>query len=705
MGTLAGITEPSADAMKFIAGHIKYSVKGALQTASFSLQQKSEHSGFEIDLKNEKIEKGESFQLSIIPKSEEIAIHEIYIEVSFSSDKPVFINGFQSWTDSSERLTSSFISPLHFLGKFFQLHRPGDAHFYPYRGDRGILHGYTFTYMRMENNVIGLIGSASEAAGYTIFKYNKKEKKLNIHKECRGLVVSKNLIIFDLVTLVGEENEVWDVYAAHIKPKPVNAPPRVGWASRHLYNNEISEKIIIDNLTEFTLKQIPIDVFQIEDGYQEAVGDWLRITSKFPNGMKYIAELIHAQGFLASLWLAPFICEKKSDVFKKHFDWVLKDKWKKPVIAGRNPKWGGKFYALDIYNSEFRAYLARFFEVALQESRFDMLKLDYLYAAAQTPRNGKSRGMIMTEAMAWLREMAGDKILLGNGAPLGPAFGHLDYCRISSDPALKWDNDLLKLGNYRERESVENSLTSALGRVQLSGRMFGVDPGVFFLRKEGHQLNQRQLYTLFLANNIFGDMVFLSDHIGRYSQEEINLLRSMFPHFEKSNHRVIDYDLMKAVFFDVNGRKYLAALNFSNMNRSLNLPGGNYFLKKASDGSSHFIRGDRAMHLQPYESKCLLIIPQKTPNVAGSTAHLFPGCELESVELEKTVLTVRQNPKIQRKNNIAIRVPGIGIYKLNGMDILAEEEAPDLWLVHGEYFEPAEEEKVDKVNKVDLETP
>lgn len=43
------------------------------------------------------------------------------------------------------------------------------------------------------------------------------------------------------------------------------------------------------------------------------------------------------------------------------------------------------------------------------EWHFDMVKLDFLYAAAIEPRNNKTRGQLMCEAMDFLRECCGDK--------------------------------------------------------------------------------------------------------------------------------------------------------------------------------------------------------------------------------------------------------------------------------------------------------
>lgn len=48
------------------------------------------------------------------------------------------------------------------------------------------------------------------------------------------------------------------------------------------------------DLEAFDAVKEKVDVFQIDDGYQTAVGDWLSVDKvKFPSGMKAVAGAIH----------------------------------------------------------------------------------------------------------------------------------------------------------------------------------------------------------------------------------------------------------------------------------------------------------------------------------------------------------------------------------------------------------------------------
>ncbi len=118
---------------------------------------------------------------------------------------------------------------------------------------------------------------------------------------------------------------------------------------------------------------------QIDDGWERKVGDWLEPDpAKFPHGLRPLADAAHESGFLAGLWLAPFVCEKESLLCKDHPDWLLKANGA-PWCCGSN--WSS-FYALDIDQPEVQAYLKQVFDRVLKAWGFDLVKLDFLYGAA-----------------------------------------------------------------------------------------------------------------------------------------------------------------------------------------------------------------------------------------------------------------------------------------------------------------------------------
>ena len=107
--------------------------------------------------------------------------------------------------------------------------------------------------------------------------------------------------------------------------KPRTEKKLAGYSSWYNRYQDITEDTIREDLTGCRSLLCPGDLFQIDDGWEPKVGDWLETDAqKFPHGLKGMVEEIHAAGFQAGLWLAPFVCEKDSALFRQHPDWLLK---------------------------------------------------------------------------------------------------------------------------------------------------------------------------------------------------------------------------------------------------------------------------------------------------------------------------------------------------------------------------------------------
>lgn len=668
--------------MKITGGYIRYKKNGKEFSDEFKAGD-SVQTG-DLDLKWSSLKKKKAERVTLTSKTESpVEITEFYLkaDTDISSGSKICCNGFQSWTDSREFSPDEKMPPLFKGMHLLKMNYYGDYHFYKYSGKPGVLHGYNYSYIKNENGTIDLAASADEKSGYTIFEYDCNRNLLLIRKECAGMIVNGSAVLMDIILSSGEEDESFDSCFAALKKTGKTSPLCTGWTSWYNYYTDITQDIIIENLKAFTEKKIPIDTFQIDDGYQKKVGDWLDIKDSFPEGMGFIASSIKKSGFKAGLWLAPFICEKDSRIFKRHPDWLLYDEKGKPVPGGWNPGWSGDFYVLDIYKKEVLEYLKKVFDTVLKEWKFDMVKLDFLYAAALYPREGKTRGRIMADAMELLRSLCGKKIILGCGVPLGQSFGIVDYCRIGGDVALRWEDWRLQITRYRERVSTVNSLTSTIGRRHLNGRVFLNDPDVFILREENCDLTRDQKNTLFMLNNLFGGLVFCSDNLNNYSQLQLDQYKQMFPLKEK-NIESVDYinEVYKIKFY-IGDNEYIVYSNFSKGTRTSILDKGNYFFKNRLN-QPDFVKGASRVVLKPFESRCYFKITDKKTGPAGSTAHLFPCSEIESLKISGKKITFKMDSRHCGRGGIFFKVPDDGKYTVNGNAVEAVLSGEGVYTVY-----------------------
>lgn len=213
--------------------------------------------------------------------------------------------------------------------------------------------------------------------------------------------------------------------------------------------------------------------------------------------------------------------------FRQHPDWLLKVDGK-PWCCGSN--WSS-FYALDIDNPAVLDYLRRVFDRVLNDWGFDLVKLDFLYGAAPFGNARESRAGRMYRAMELLRSWCGQKTILGCGVPVMPAFGLVDYCRVSCDVSLDWNDVWYMRLFHRERVSTKQAINNTVFRRQLNGRAYGSDPDVFFLREENCKLTAEQKHTLATLNALLGNVFLTSDMPSRYTQAqraEYRRLRTLF---------------------------------------------------------------------------------------------------------------------------------------------------------------------------------
>ncbi len=126
----------------------------------------------------------------------------------------------------------------------------------------------------------------------------------------------------------------------------------------------------------------------------------------------------------------------------------------------------------------------------------------------------------MCEAVDFLRECCGLKLMLGCGVPLFPAFGKFDFCRIGADQALSWVKNNYFTTYNNEIVSTPNAVTNSIFRRHLDGRAFCNDPDVFLLRDTNIKTTFEQRKLLAKLNKIFGNLLFMSDNIGDYNEAQ-----------------------------------------------------------------------------------------------------------------------------------------------------------------------------------------
>ena len=472
-----------------------------------------------VDFRQEEVNGGQRWSVFLHPKQDLVVQGlEIQFHLPMPAGTRFFANGYQSWSESRLYDLNDTLPRLRSIAKK-RLGNSGDEHIPGIPRGRGKWHAWSYTYFKKPLSTL-LAGSLNERTGFTLFLFDQATGILTVRKDLEQLPLAHSFPALDFWMGESTEKDVFDAwFLAMNQPKPV-AAAGLGWTSWYRYFNNISEAILLQNLHSIRESGLPFQHFQIDDGWQTAVGDWFSVKPSFPQGIGAIATAVRAKGLTPGLWLAPFIAAEKSELLRRHPDWVLKDAKGKPLRAGWSPMWGGWYYALDFYNTAVRDYLSGVFHQVLDKWGYELVKLDFLFAVCLAPPPGKTRGGVMWEAMEFLRNQVGNRQILACGVPLGSCFGQVDYCRIGGDIHLRWEHQLLAFLRHRERVSSIASLRSTLGRWQLQGRVFVNDPDVFILRTGEQDLSPEQQHTILTINALLGGILFTSDDPAAYTPEQ-----------------------------------------------------------------------------------------------------------------------------------------------------------------------------------------
>ncbi|HET7839445.1 MAG TPA: glycoside hydrolase family 36 protein [Rectinemataceae bacterium] len=296
-----------------------------------------------------------------------------------------------------------------------------------------------------------------------------------------------------------------------------------GWCSWYQYYDRITPDILYRNLEALKRRGLGFDFFQIDDGWQAAVGDWLEQSPPFKGRMKELADAIRAAGMRPGLWFAPFAAASDSELFRLHPEYVLKTEYGRFLKAGYNPIWKGYYYGLDATHPRYAEYLREVVHTIVDEWGFDYLKCDFLFSACL--RGGAhhelaiSRSRILKEGMALIREEAGrEAVIIGCGMPISAGIGMVDAMRVGPDTGDFWIKLAGKLLRTGAMVGARNSIRNFMVRSPMHKRLWLNDPDCVMIRDTDTRLKDPERYAQMDAIALSGGILMYSDDFSRLSE-------------------------------------------------------------------------------------------------------------------------------------------------------------------------------------------
>ena len=489
----------------------------------------------------------EKFKLSEFLDANEFSMKEAWINVG----------GWQSWNPGFEiapgqkqpALTNKFIKGWNNYLVF-----PNTT----YTPDKDIVLGQFISYLRWGDFylVFASVGNVARVLPPVQFIFDRSQDTITIEvcdkgNEWRRDDITAQIEIFTASSFFECKNKLREIYnSLHFEKISHLGKTPGGWESWYNHYSKINEELILKDLDALTkteniisLGQFSSRIFQIDDGWEIALGDWQPRKDRFPNGLNSLAQKIEEKEFIPGLWIAPFIIDSRSKTAAEHPDWLLRNEKKELVVAGYNPLWGkhGNFYCLDLSNDQVIKHLDNLMETVIEQWGFRYIKLDFMYAGMLYGNylNSTASYKIYNRAIATLtsrtKTRTGKPVAyLGCGLPFELSFKYTPLSRIGCDTYEHWQNKLARMLNWNGRNEAYLNLKDTLGHALWNNSVFANDPDVIFVRTKNCTLSAEEKLLIAKINTLFGSQFMYSDDPENLGPEErsittqINEFRNQF---------------------------------------------------------------------------------------------------------------------------------------------------------------------------------
>ena len=110
--------------------------------------------------------------------------------------------------------------------------------------------------------------------------------------------------------------------------------------------------------------ELGVDIFVLDDGWEQAQGIWTPHQDRLPGGLKPIKERLDQHGMKLGLWFSPMGIDSTTSRYREHPEWVIRDSEGNPIKA----QWG--HHAFDFVSDFFSLFVEDCRQLIDQGCRF-----------------------------------------------------------------------------------------------------------------------------------------------------------------------------------------------------------------------------------------------------------------------------------------------------------------------------------------------
>lgn len=348
----------------------------------------------------------------------------------------------------------------------------------------------------------------------------------------RGVILSAgdSFRLHDLVFLMSQGSclDALERYALLVAQRNNISPVKIlpsGWLDWYLSYGKTSEEELLKQLDFISneLKDFGVEYFQVDSGWQAGIdllqpphnivagGPW-EPNSRFPHGMKWLADRIRERGLKPGIWVRPL-----------------------QVIEGgsqrkENPEWFNKNGQIDSSHTGVQDYLRGMFRMFTEDWGYEYIKYDFASfdtfdawgpqlfgdAAAHVEPSNQSMTTISAyqHVVELMREAAGENVhLLACNSLMPSTLGCTDAFRVGDD-----------VGEWRR--TFHYGVKSIPARYYTNGIYWRNDPDCLLVREQ-FTVGQARMWASLIA--ISGGLVFISEDLTSLPAQRLAIIKNILP--------------------------------------------------------------------------------------------------------------------------------------------------------------------------------
>ena len=448
----------------------------------------------------------------------------------FSAETEVFGEGYNKLAQYG-----GTVKQIAFIGSF------SDYDHYKLRKPDGFNQVYNMAIFSPTDSRPHLLGFCSCFRFSGCIRYNTERLELVLNCENIKLLPGERIKLEEIYAEKGERNEILSNFSAAIlanHPRPEFTEIPTGWCSWLTYGPFVTEKNVYDNLEAIEKNGLNLKYIQIDDGYQRYMGDWLSSTDKFAGGVQRVCKIIKEKGFEPAIWVAPFIAQEESAIFKAHPDWFIKDEDGMPLPSSKVSFGGWRcapWYMLDVTHPDALDYLRAVFRTMRNDWGVRYFKLDAnMWGALPFGRRYDNRKTCIEAYRlgmeAILEAVGSDGFILGCNAPVWPSIGVVHGMRVTNDNSRCWKSFVQIAKEGFRRNWMHNKLwINDPDTVLLQNNNIKIMDPAGRANDRYQQISTEEFKVNAAYTMATGGMVLSSDDITSYTTEQVALLKKLLP--------------------------------------------------------------------------------------------------------------------------------------------------------------------------------